>query len=448
MSFNIDKQTLSDLELFSPGGKNQSVFSFYNRVSTPGGQDLLYRIISSPMCDRAFLENRKEEIRFFAGLNLFLKLKKRQVDFIEYYLACKRAPLKNNLIDAAWDRLNNALRATNEYYAIGEGILHLTALTGDLLVFLEGIGNASPPASLAASFDAVVETCRHKTLSAFREIVPADYRKLKARQMNQLDHFFRDSHQEEIRKMLDTVYEIDVLQIFAGLLKEPEFSLPEYSPPDNPVFEVSDAVHPLLENPVSNSVLLQPQNPLCFITGPNMSGKSTFLKTIGLLTYLAHLGIPVPARKLKIPLLNGLFTTINLSDSLSQGFSHFYAEVGRVREMALSIRDHGKLVVVLDELFRGTNVKDAYEGTLLVVNALSQIRGAYFFISTHIVEVAEHLARAEGISFRCFESVLVRNKPVYDYQLKEGVTRERVGMQIIRNEQIETILAEIINKQS
>lgn len=447
MAFRIDKQTLSDIGLFSQNEKTPSLFGFYNRTSTIGGQEQLYKIISSPFSDKGFLENRKAEIRFFYKLNNSLNLNKRQLDYVEYYLKTRRIPLRNNFIDATKDRLANKLKPGNEYYTIGEGIIHLLGFLKDFKIFLENIPEDLPPESLRKSFDSTLEFINDSNISRYISNNPHDSRKLKSKQVNLLDNLFRDKKGNELRKVLDTAYEIDVLQSLSNLLKEEHFCLPEYSNEEDPILEVVDCIHPLLNNPIPNSFKLDGRKSLCFITGPNMSGKSTFLKTIGILTYFANLGIPVPAKSLKIPLQNGLFTTINLSDSLSQGFSHFLAEVNRVKKMSLEIQNDNKIVVILDELFRGTNVKDAYEGTLMVVDSLSKIKGAFFFISTHILEVADNLSNSKNIDFKCFESILVKDKPSYDYKLKEGVTAERVGMQIIKHEKIEEILSEIIQKQ-
>ncbi|TFH39787.1 MAG: hypothetical protein E4G95_00155 [Bacteroidia bacterium] len=448
MAFRIDKQTLSDLGLFSQNEKTPSLFGFYNRTATIGGQEQLYKIIRSPFSDIGFLENRKAEIRFFHNLNDTLKLNRRQLDYIEYYLKSRRVPLKNNFIDAVRNSLANKLKSDNDYYNIGEGIIHLSSLLKDLKEFLQNIQDNSPPESLLMNFEYALNFINSGAISDFIINIPDNSRKLKPKQINLLDNYYRDKKSIEIRTVLDTVYEIDVLQSLSNLLKEELFCLPEYSKGENLIFEAVDCIHPLLDNPKPNSFRLDKNQSLCFITGPNMSGKSTFLKTIGILTYFAHLGIPIPARRLKITVLNGLFTTINLSDSLSQGFSHFFAEVNRVKDMALQIQDNSRIVVILDELFRGTNVKDAYDGTLMVVDSLSKIRGAFFFISTHILEVAEDLGRSKNIDFKCFESILNLDKPIYDYKLKEGVTTERVGMQIIRNERIEDILSDIIKKQN
>ena len=317
----------------------------------------------------------------------------------------------------------------------------------ELNKFLNVVLNFKTTESLMDKFSSAIGFTQIQPLNEFLNNIPDDYRKIKPRQINRLDNLFRDSKKNKLRQVLDTVYEIDVLQTFSKLLENKQYCLPEYSSDADTIFEVVDFVHPLLKSPVKNSFKLIEQHSLCLITGPNMSGKSTFLKTIGILTYCAHLGIPVPASKMKTSLFNGLFTTINLSDNINQGFSHFYAEVNRVKQMTKLLQDNNKIVVVLDELFRGTNVKDAYDGTLLILNSLSKIKGSIFFISTHILEVADELMKVEKIDFRCFESKVKEEVCKYDYTLKKGVTNERVGLQIIKNEGIEEVLKQIIKNQ-
>ena len=164
--------------------------------------------------------------------------------------------------------------------------------------------------------------------------------------------------------------------------------------------------------------------------------------------YLAHLGFPVPAKKLKTSVFNGLFTTINLADNLNLGYSHFYSEVQRVKEILVKINTERNLFIIFDELFRGTNVKDAFDASLIIISALAKIRGNLFFISTHILEVAENLGQQDSILFNCFESELIDQTPVYDFKLKEGVSKERIGMTILKRENIIGILDQIIEKQN
>ena len=190
--------------------------------------------------------------------------------------------------------------------------------------------------------------------------------------------------------------------------------------------------HLFLKEPVRNDVLLDGQRHLCFLTGPNMAGKSTYMKAFGVAVYLAHCGFPVPASRMELSPFRGLFTTINLSDNLSLGYSHYYNEVARVKYIVEQVRDLEDVVVVFDELFRGTNVKDAFDASRAVVGALARLKQGVFMISSHIVEVAGTLEKEDSVDFRFFDIRMENDEPRYTYHLREGVSEERIGMYILR----------------
>lgn len=447
MAFFIDKQTISDFELFSYSEKIPSIFGFYNRTVTKGGQEKLYNIIKAPESDIDFLENRKKEIDFFCNTNNPLKLNKRQLDYIEHYLSSPGSPLRDNLIDATKDGLANKIKPTQDYYTIVQGIFNAIWFLVPLSSFIKGFNDFKIPDSIKNKLEAIETFLNIKPISKIIKDPPKKSNDLKYININKLDYIFRKKHENDFRDLLNTIYEIDVLQSLCILINEEGFSLAEYSSGQQALFELEGGFHPLLKDPIKNNFNFSDNSSLCFLTGPNMSGKSTFLKTIAIITYFSHLGLPVPASRLRTSLFNGLFTTINISDEINQGLSHFYAEVKRVKEMSLAIQKDNKLIIILDELFRGTNVKDAHDGTLMIIKLLSQIKGSVFFISSHIIEVAEILKSSNNIDFKCFESTLNNEFPEYDYKLKDGVTSERIGLQIIRNENIENILSEIISLQ-
>ncbi|MFZ4741666.1 MAG: MutS-related protein, partial [Bacteroidales bacterium] len=203
-----------------------------------------------------------------------------------------------------------------------------------------------------------------------------------------------------------------------------------------------------IENPVKNDVVSLDNKNLCFVSGANMAGKSTFLKSVGLCVYLSHLGFPVPASSMETTVFNGLYTTINMSDNINKGYSHYYSEVKRVKDIALMLKEKKRLFVIFDELFRGTNVKDAYDGTLLITNGFAQIKDSLFYISSHIVEVGQELEKLDKVSFKCFESKLQGEQPIYNYKLIDGISSERLGLVILKNEGILEIIDEIINENA
>ena len=448
MQFDIDKQTIRDLNLFDDRTQEKSIFTFYNRTVTRGGKEMLNRLFRTPVSDIELLQSRKEEINFFFLNNCPLKLKSRHIDFIEHYLVNDRFPLRSNIIDAAYNGLMNKLSPDGDYWIITNGIFYIIRLIIDLKLFSDKAKSLPLPACLEEDIDRIKKFIDSDSLKNCISDPPEDIKDLTFLQINNLDQLFRVSKKDLFKELLNIVYKIDVLQSLSGIIKSDEYSLPEYYPGLQPLFEVIDAFNPILPSPVPNSFTFTRDTSLCFITGPNMAGKSTFLKTMGLMIYLAHLGFPVPAKRLKTTVFDGLFTTINLADNLNLGYSHFYSEVQRVKEIVVKINTERNLFVIFDELFRGTNVKDAYDASLMIISALAKIRGNFFFISTHILEVAEDLENKDALIFNCFESELVNQTPIYDYKLKPGVSKERIGMLIIKQERILEILEHITEKQN
>ncbi|MEO7045598.1 MAG: hypothetical protein ABI091_09860, partial [Ferruginibacter sp.] len=109
MIFDIDKQTIRDLEIFPDKNNRNSLYSTFNRTATMGGQDTLYEMLNNPVSDLDFLQTRKEEINFFFLHDHNLKLHKRQLDYIEFYLKNRRFPLSDNIIDATVNALSNRI---------------------------------------------------------------------------------------------------------------------------------------------------------------------------------------------------------------------------------------------------------------------------------------------------------------------------------------------------
>jgi DNA mismatch repair ATPase MutS len=317
MPFKVDKQTIKDIELYAEKRGQPSVFGFYNQTVTKGAGILLFEIFKAPTSDIEFLGNRKNEIKFFSENNCYLKLNSRSIDFIEYYLASRRVPLKANIIDATFNAISNKLNPNNDYYTITEGIINISLLLVDLHHFLKETKSYNISGSIKDHLDEIKEFLSLKPIKNLVEEPPKKAKDLNYNQINTLDNYFRQKKKESFRNLLVIVYEIDFLQTMAKLIHTKGLSLPEYRLSSNSQFEAVDSFHPFLPEPVKNSFEFTDHSNVCFLTGPNMSGKSTFLKTMGLLVYLSHLGLPVPAKKYTTSIFEGLITTINLSDNLN-----------------------------------------------------------------------------------------------------------------------------------
>jgi DNA mismatch repair ATPase MutS len=260
-------------------------------------------------------------------------------------------------------------------------------------------------------------------------------------QVAEYDQLFRFTIRKALLKLLYYAYELDVFISVAQASKEQGFSFAQIEEEEENIIEMQGVYHPLVPHAIPNDITITEKNNMVFLTGANMAGKSTFMKTFSISIYLAHMGFPVPAKSMRFSVQDGMFTTINLSDNLNLGFSHFYSEVLRVKKVAESLKTNERIIVVFDELFRGTNVKDAYDATVAIMNAFAGKRKSTFVISTHIIEAGEALKELrDNIKFLYLPTVMKGNIPAYTYQLREGITSDRHGMVIIRNEGILDIL--------
>lgn len=144
---------------------------------------------------------------------------------------------------------------------------------------------------------------------------------------------------------------------------------------------LTDFYHPLLKSPVKNN--LHTSSNVILLTGPNMSGKSTLLKAIGISVYLASLGFAVPASTAIIPLYNNIDVFINLNDDLQSGYSHFMTEIINLKGV---IQQAEKNVgfAIFDELFRGTNIDDALEISQTTLKGMLNFPNSLFFVSSHL----------------------------------------------------------------
>lgn len=442
--FGIDPQTIEDLNIFPQANTELSIFEYYNYTQTKGGSDVLQTIIAKPMHQREAINSRLSVIRYLVDHRLKLCIVDQDLDFISYYLKQNTDVLIDNFYYASKAKLKDYIKPTNDYYIINKGlesirhhILNLNYLLKDM------VGEETPIFFIDLKEELGILL---NALGGDRFLKPKSDA-FSFIQVSHFDHLIRSQHLEKIKALVESTYYLDAYCSIAEATQEHGLGFPQFSEAEEPQLKLMGFFHPFLKHPVKNDFQIEDQKNLCFVSGANMAGKSTFLKSMALSVYLAHLGFPVPAQAMELSLFNGLYTTINLSDNLSKGYSHYYSEVKRVKEIVLNIKENRKVLVIFDELFRGTNVKDAYDGTLMVSEGFTKIKASLFFISNHIVEVAEALSKSKAIDFKCFESSIVDGIPTYNYKLKAGISAERLGLSIIKNEKIMDVIDEILVTQ-
>jgi hypothetical protein len=237
-----------------------------------------------------------------------------------------------------------------------------------------------------------------------------------------------------VRRWLEAAGQIEALCALANYAYEhPADPFPEFSD-EGPCFEGEGLAHPLIAEirAVPNDVRLCGEPGVLVISGSNMSGKSTLLRTVGVNAVLAMAGAPVRARRLRLtPLAVG--ASIRTLDSLHSGTSRFYVEITRIRLLVELAKGPLPLLFLLDELLQGTNSHDRRIGAEAVIRTLAG-RGAIGLLTTHdlaLADIANALApQARNVHF---EDHLADGKITFDYHLRPGVVEKSNALELMRS---------------
>jgi DNA mismatch repair ATPase MutS len=237
----------------------------------------------------------------------------------------------------------------------------------------------------------------------------------------------------DVARWIDVVGEMEALAALAGYAYErPDEPFPAIVD-EGPRVEAAELGHPLIPRAkcMRNDIALGGELRLLVVSGSNMSGKSTMLRTVGINVVLALAGAPVRARTMTVsPLQVG--ATLRIQDSLAEGASRFYAEITRLKQLVDLSRAQPPLLFLLDEILAGTNSHDRRIGAEAVVRGLID-RGAIGLVTTHdlaLAEVAEALApRARNVHF---EDRMVDGKLEFDYRMRDGVVQHSNAIALMR----------------
>ena len=447
MTFIADKQTLDDLNLLGKY-KPHSVYSLFNKVHTAGGERLLEAMFQQPLADETEINLRSAAFQYFQQKALTFPFNREQLGVMEDYLA---GGGRGNVLSAATGVLRKKLLGDlvrDEAY----GLLHNRLLMvigvlntlADFLVKFEEQGGEGPYRKEAEDpcreqVRRLSDILRGSRLAWLRE--KKGVTALPLAKVIRYDHLFRGDLLEEMEQITQGIYQLDVQIAVSQVASERGFAYARALPRDKHVLSAAALSHPGIDKAVANPITLHKDSNMLFLTGANMAGKSTFMKAFGIAVYMAHMGFPIAAKEMVFSVRDGIYSSINVPDNLSQGYSHFYAEVLRVKKVAEEVSAGKDLVVIFDELFKGTNVKDAYDATLAVTAAFAEYRNCFFIISTHIIEVGEALQQtSDNLQFVFLPTVMEGMTPRYTYKMEKGITADRHGMLIIENEGILEII--------
>ncbi|QIH37344.1 DNA mismatch repair protein [Flavobacterium sp. Sr18] len=234
---------------------------------------------------------------------------------------------------------------------------------------------------------------------------------------------WKEDHTEALENWLEVIGEFEMLNSLANFsYNNPEFVYPTL----NTNFEIdfTDLSHPLLNEKtrIGNDVRFHPES-FMILTGSNMSGKSTFLRSLGINMVLSGMGSPVCASQANVHPLTVL-VSMRLSDSLSDSESYFFAEIKRLKQIMDELENRPAFVL-LDEILRGTNSDDKRNGTIEVVKKVIG-KKAIGAIATHDIEVCLTTNDYPNIlTNKCFEVEIISNELHFDYKLRDGICKNR-----------------------
>lgn len=436
MHFSIDKQTLDELNLLGKF-RHDSVYHLFNRVKTRGGEQLLDKMFRHPLTDAAAINERSSIFRFFQQQQTSFPFDVQQINLMREYLDAQGS--QNAVLVLAGTLVKkwlSALTRDERYKKMVQGLQATIITLNRCHSFVSSVQAAGSP--YAQRINAISTLLADKRLERLRNT--DIYTALPLKTLAYYDHLLKSKLHQELEGILAFIYEVDVNITVSDVARSKEFNYATALSKDENILKATGLCHPCIERAVGNAIFLHKNSNLLFLTGANMAGKSTLMKSIGIGLYLAHMGFPVAATQLEFSVRDGLYSSINVADNIGLGYSHFYAEVVRVKQAAEAAASGKKLLLMFDELFKGTNVKDAYDGTLAVTQGFSDYHECLFVISTHIIEVGEALKDRNNIHFVFMPTVMDGPFPRYTYQLQEGITEDRQGMMIIRNEGILALL--------
>ena len=281
MTFGTDEQTKNDLNIFSRHRGDLSIFDYYNRTITKGGYFELEDLMAYPSNDLVEIHQRMDTIRFIFDHQLKFEFDKDALDFIEHYLNQNTEILRNNLIDSSVAWVKNKLKPSNEYYIIMRGLVYLK----EFIQALSTLTNDFKQDELPELFKDLSQTLDEFTTVPFikKSFESVD---ISSREMSRLDSLIRVKEKGRVLKLLKLIYQLDAYMSIASVFVDKSLAFPKFIESDLPYLKLDAFFHPFLEEPVTNHIEISDHDNLCFVSGANMAGKSTFLKSMGVCIWL------------------------------------------------------------------------------------------------------------------------------------------------------------------
>ncbi len=436
----IDKTSFSDISIFHHE-EEFSIFHKLNFTRTVGGREWLRKFFSEPHDTLDKITGTQKVIRTFmehvndwpTGISNGTMLVMDK--FLDYPLdPISEAPASFNNLFYKWIH-------SEDYAMVKYSISHFADFYRGIKKIAELLNELDLPPNIQLYMDRINGILKQPPFEKLSNTEQRD--KFSVRQNLYFGFHLRGRYKLNTLELIDIFSRLDAWYSMAVAVKKYGLSFPEFIEQESSLVEAKGLYHVLLPEPVAYDLQMSPEHNFLFLTGANMAGKSTLIKAVGSAVFLAHIGMGVPAAKMKLTLFDGLLSNINVVDNIARGESFFFNEVQRIKNTIEKINNGKKWLVLIDELFKGTNVQDAMKCSLTVIKGLIKIKNSLFILSTHLYEIGDELKNYPNISFRYFETNVKDEQLEFSYQLKEGISEDRIGYVILKREKVVEMLEKL-----
>lgn len=437
----IDQYTYHDLSIFHHE-EEYSVFHRLNFTRTAGGKAWLMNYFKQPFTEVSNIRNTQQSIQvIYEKLDQWpLSITNGTILVLEKFYDYQLDPIPKSA--DIFSSYSYRILHSPDFSLIRFSLQHIA----DFLRSIKKLQELFRAENLPARIQFLLKLLnKHLKYPETVELADRDHtRPFLVTEVIRYGHFFREVFQDQMFELMDVYAQFDAWYSMAMAMKKFELHFPDIIEQKEPFIQAEGMYHLLIPEAVPYDVEMSRETNFIFLTGANMAGKSTFIKSVGLSVFLAHIGMGVPARSMKLSTFDGILSNINVTDNIVKGESFFFNEVQRIRNTVLKINDGRKWLVLIDELFKGTNIQDAMKCSLTVIRGLIKIKQSLFILSTHLYEIGEELKPYPNISFNYFETSITEKEIQFSYQLKKGISNDRLGYLILQREGVVDMLDRIV----
>lgn len=429
----IDNITYEDLSLFNKE-EEFSIFHKLNFTRTTSGKDTLLSLFNAPFSRLETIQATQQLLGILLGkLDQWpVSISNGTIMVIDrfYETAIDDIPYGQNLPAALAYKVFHSADYAIVRYSVGHFADFVRGMN-ELVQLLDQPGIPALLGDLLQRSRQLLDEGILKELAATKS-----GEKLNPIQVIYFGHYIRNRFKTAVKSLIEIHDRLDAWYSMATAMRRYRLSFPEFVQQEDPYLEATGLYHLLLPKPVAYDIRLDRDTNFVFLTGANMAGKSTFIRSVGVVVFLAHLGMGVPATSMRLTIFDGILSNINVEDNITKGESFFFNEVQRIRNTLEKIGNQKKWLVLIDELFKGTNVQDAMKCSTTVIKGLIKIRRSLFILSTHLYEIGEELKVYPNILFNYFETSVREDQLEFSYQLKPGISNDRIGYLILKREKV------------